>query len=153
MWIWPLASRPVSNLANTQVESKHRCLHLSLIVQVLWVRSSFTWPTPAGATGLYDVQVVNGPSGVLNGNTYTVTVPANQTVGRHHLNFIYQQSLWQFGEFKWLFFTGLYSTICRHRTSGWYLPDSKYFKPHYNNKWYYWRHPVSFSGPGITDPL
>ena len=39
----------------------------------------FTWPTPAGATS-FDVTVTNGPVGILNGNTYTVTVPGNAIV-------------------------------------------------------------------------
>ncbi|MBK8701398.1 MAG: gliding motility-associated C-terminal domain-containing protein [Saprospiraceae bacterium] len=39
----------------------------------------FTWPSPPGATG-YSINVINGPTGVLNGNTYTVTVPGNQIV-------------------------------------------------------------------------
>ncbi|HRD08399.1 MAG TPA: hypothetical protein PK037_12555, partial [Saprospiraceae bacterium] len=70
----------VSNLANTQVEVVAPVPAPIIDCSGSLGQIQFTWPTPAGATGLYDVQVVNGPSGVLNGNTYTVTVPANQTV-------------------------------------------------------------------------
>jgi hypothetical protein len=69
----------LSNMANTQVEVVAPVPAPIIDCSGSLGQILFTWPTPAGSTG-YDVQVVSGPSGVLNGNTYTVTVPANQIV-------------------------------------------------------------------------
>lgn len=69
----------VSNLATTQVEVVAPVPAPIIDCSGSLGQIQFTWPSPAGSTG-FDVQVVNGPSGVLNGNTYTVTVPANQIV-------------------------------------------------------------------------
>lgn len=68
-----------SNLASTQVEVVAPVPAPIVDCSGSLGQIQFTWPTPVGSTG-FDVQVVNGPSGVLNGNTYTVTVPGNQIV-------------------------------------------------------------------------